>query len=121
MDNIIETIDLLTKKFKSALSGMKYRAKKKGYGFDVTFDDLRDLFVKQNAKCFYSGLPFDFSDPMGTISIDRVDNSLGYTKENVVWCRFGVNSLKSSRTYEDLVEICKKVVFHQPKWGVLSR
>lgn len=120
MDNIIETIDLLTKKFKTSLYSMRYRAKKKGIEFDITFDNLRDLYFTQKARCFYSGLPFDFEDPMGVLSVDRVDNAQGYIEGNVVWCRFGVNSLKSSRTYEGLVDICKKVVFHHPDWKMLD-
>lgn len=120
MDNISETIDLLTRKFKRALYGMRDRSRKKGLTCEVTFDDLRDVFFKQEGKCFYSGLPFDFGDPLGTISVDRVDNTQGYTKDNIVWCRFGVNSLKSSRSYDELIEICKTLVFYKPDWKVLN-
>jgi len=120
MDKISETIDYLTKKFKRALYGMRKRAEKKGYSCEMTFDTLRDLFIEQEAKCFYSGKTFDFNDPMKRPSVDRVDNSLGYVAGNVVWCCFGVNSLKSSRTYPELISICKTLVVHNPDWKMVN-
>ena len=121
MDKIGETIDLLTRKFKRTLSDAKYRAKQKGLAFALTFTDLRDRFIKQQARCFYTGLPFNFKDTLATLSIDRIDNDQGYVLDNIVWCRSGVNSLKSSRSYAELKDICLTVAFHNVKWNLIGK
>jgi hypothetical protein len=70
------------------LSGITASSKQRGHNLpEFTFDDLVELFNKQNGLCFYSGIPMSFGsykDISWTISAERLDNSIGYTKENVV-------------------------------------
>ncbi|KAI9091817.1 hypothetical protein DFS34DRAFT_653276 [Phlyctochytrium arcticum] len=52
---------------------------------DLTVDELTDIFVAQNGRCFYSGMPLNIG--MGSHlswagSVERLDVFRGYTKSN---------------------------------------
>lgn len=54
---------------------------------EFAFEDLVQLFNKQNGLCYYSRIPMNFGsykEIPWTISAERLNNSIGYTKENVV-------------------------------------
>jgi hypothetical protein len=54
---------------------------------------LEHLMKKQNGKCYYSGLPM-FSGPDVTdwkCSVERLDDSIGYTAGNVALCCYEFN------------------------------
>lgn len=64
----------------------------KMYGFksDLTTDFLEELWNKQGGRCFWTGVPLKFGRELPDrhpqkMSLDRLDNSLGYVKSNVVW------------------------------------
>jgi hypothetical protein len=90
----------------------KNRAKNKKIEFDISVEYILDLLEKQNRKCFYSGkqlgLVFNnnFQDVM---SIDRIDSSKGYTRDNVVLCCAIVNYIKNSMTTEEMVDWCTAI------------
>lgn len=65
--------------------------------FNITFDSILDKIKKQNGKCFISSVPLSFkpgSDWM--MSIERLDNSKGYTDENTVLIAFEFNTSDNS-------------------------
>lgn len=76
------------------ISNIKNRTKKNGWDFDITTEFIRKLFSKQNGKCAVTKIPFTFNpikhnshkgrrkDPFSP-SIDRIDSSKGYTKNNI--------------------------------------
>lgn len=68
--------------------------------FDLTFDEFV-TYWKQ--PCFYCG------GDVETIGLDRVDNSLGYTKGNVVSCCHVCNWMKRDMSREDFVSHCTKI------------
>ena len=57
----------------------------------VTIEDLRYIFEKQGRKCYWLGIPLDPNNnyianhPLA-ISVDRLDNSRGYHRNNIVIC-----------------------------------
>lgn len=84
----------------------KRRAYKKKIPFEITTDYLKKLFDQQDGKCFYSGLPMTVADDKKySISVDRIDSSKGYTKDNVVLAAFIVNTMKNDLSLEDFKEI----------------
>lgn len=76
--------------------------------FDSAF--LVDLWNKQKGLCYYSGLPMqkkDFKDKTPewrSPSIDKLIPSLGYTRNNIVWCCFAINSFKSSTSSDEFIQ-----------------
>jgi hypothetical protein len=70
------------------------RGRKKELEVDITWQDLQDQYNKQGGKCYWFNLPLNLEDsfiswhPLAC-SCDRLDNSKGYLKDNIVIsCRF---------------------------------
>jgi hypothetical protein len=86
------------------------RAKRKGIPYDLTMDWLKDEMDK--GICAATGLKFKLQPNISTInpflpSIDRIDSSKGYTKNNCQVVILGYNNLKSDNTIEEVVQFCK--------------
>jgi hypothetical protein len=86
-------------------------AEKRGIYFNITINELADLFDKQNGKCALTGWDLILEkDSRNTASIDRIDSSKGYTVDNVQWVHKQVNIAKNTLSQERFLEICKSVV-----------
>ena len=75
----------------------KTRAKRKGIPFDILLEDV----VIPN-KCPVFSQPFVYGDPDWTYSIDRLDNSKGYVRGNILIVSNKANRLKNDATMDDL-------------------
>ena len=75
--------------------------------------------IKYGWNCYYTGKPMKIgrklavkgakkrhSTPPDLLSIDRFDTNIGYTKDNIVFCRWDANDIKGSIT----IELCKIIV-----------
>ncbi len=92
------------KNFADFKTYLKACAKKRKVDFDLDKDFLEDLLKKQNGLCYFSGVPISLDD--STASMDRVDSSLGYTKDNVQWVHRVVNFMKNELSQEDFIKWC---------------
>ena len=45
-----------------------------------------------------------------TASLDRIDNTKGYTQDNVQWVHKDINRIKSDLSQEYFLTLCKTVV-----------
>ena len=54
------------------------------------------------------------SAPPSLLSVDRFDSNIGYTKENIVFCRWDFNSRKGNIAVEDCIIILKKHMQRNP-------
>jgi len=88
------------KRYSSYISGAKTR----GYEFSLTFEEF---MIYWQRDCVYCG------DPIDTIGLDRVDNTIGYTISNVVPCCTTCNKMKSAQTTEDFLEHISKIAGRQ--------
>ena len=93
--------------------GLAYR-RKKTHDFTVTKEDLHRLYDQQKGVCAYSGIEMtNIKDGEGyhltNISIDRVDNDLGYVKGNIALVCLSMNMMKYTLELKDLVYWCKMV------------
>lgn len=87
---------------KSRLDKCISRAKKRGETkplagiCTITVNDLIEQFEKQNKKCYHFNVDL-VTKPNShyQASVDRLDNNLGYTKENIVFCCLESNITKT--------------------------
>lgn len=80
--------------------------------FDVTY--LQELWEKQQGLCALSKIPMTFIVRKGRIptnvSIDRIDSTKGYLKENIQLVCMAVNQMKSDLSYTELYKFCKQII-----------
>jgi len=91
------------------LSNSKIRAKAKKLPHNITSDDIREVWPKDNI-CPVLKKPFEMGFKSGKTksmapSLDKIIPSYGYTKGNIVVISDIVNRLKSDATLEDLKKI----------------
>jgi len=80
----------------------------------INYEFMYNLWKKQNGECFYSGVKMIYPKRGNkrnfyTASIDRIDNSLGYSKDNVVWCCWWCNNSKNNMKKEEFIKFCSFV------------
>lgn len=82
--------------------------------FSITIQDGWNQWVLQNKKCALSGVDLIFgaskaSRCMATASLDRINNSIGYTKENIQWVHKYVNKMKNVFDQDTFIKYCKLI------------
>jgi hypothetical protein len=79
------------------LEGAKRRARRLGRDFDLDLHWIEQRIVAQKFRCDLCGIPFFALDPEGmrinpyAPSIDRIDSTGGYTRDNTRIVLFAVN------------------------------
>ena len=72
---------------------------------DLSTDYLVSIFPKDR-KCPVFGIDLKFDgDRDSSPSLDRIDPSKGYTKENTIWISFKANRMKSNLSINELIKI----------------
>lgn len=103
--------------FPSLFCDLRQRIKRKKMlletELDFDFLYLKELFLKQKGKCYWSGLtmmeersnkhPFQ-------ISIERLDNNKGYCKDNIVLCCLMINLARNNCDYNTWTDIMKNQI-----------
>lgn len=79
----------------------KKNAKKRNLNWDLSFEEFKQFWQQ---SCIYCG------DDIETIGLDRIDNSIGYVKDNIVSCCFHCNFMKKKYSIKDFIEHCEKIV-----------
>jgi hypothetical protein len=95
----------------------KHRAIRKKITFDIDDEFINELFEKQNGLCKYSGVLLDITNTgsnenqmnINSLSIDRIDSSKGYTKDNVVLVTAIVNNMKNDLTENEFLKTITKI------------
>lgn len=103
--------------FNQVFGTYKHVAKKRGLEFALSKDEMRQLVT---SNCFYCASPpsrISMAHYKGTLEaskfkyngLDRKDNALGYTLDNVVACCYTCNRAKSNSPFEDFVKWLNKI------------
>jgi hypothetical protein len=71
--------------------------------FDAEF--IYNLFHAQNGVCKITNIDLDWE----TASLDRIDSSKGYTKDNVQWVHRVVNKMKLNMRDDEFISWCKLI------------
>ena len=97
-------------------TGIKRGATSRNINFDISREWAYDLFLKQNRKCNLSGVDIcfaecaaDFAIGKTTASLDRIDSSKGYVKDNVQWVHKVVNVMKWHLDQNAFIDWCNKI------------
>lgn len=99
---------------------IKARGRKHDYNIDLPY--LKELWEQQQGLCAISGIQMalapsvqrwqeDAGNPWKP-SLDRIDSSVGYMKDNVQFVCMIANLAKSTWTNETVIEFCKKTAGH---------
>lgn len=88
----------------------KKRAPQRGLAFNITLQDLKQLWSKQQGRCYYSGvaLTTEVGDP-NKVSIDRADSNKDYAPDNVVLCTKRLNLMKREMSTEEFLTVILRV------------
>jgi len=89
----------------------KYSAVKRNITFEISFEEFK-ILTSQN--CTYCGISPEQIIISGYSEyryngIDRVDNNLGYTKDNIITCCKKCNYSKSNFSQDDFYQWAKRV------------
>lgn len=88
-------------------ANMKKSAKRRGLEIEITLDDWKNMMEEAEYECTYCG--DDVKESSGG-SLDRVDNEVGYVKENVEVCCGNCNHMKRHLGVEEFIMHVKKIV-----------
>lgn len=81
-------------------------ARKRGYEWLVTPEDLWAKWLEQDGRCAYTGWILEHSI---NASLDRIDSNGGYTIENIQWVHKDVNRMKSNYAENYFITVCMAV------------
>ena len=101
---------------------LRRKAKERDLPFEVTADQLWELFNKQKGLCALSGVPITLTTVINkqnnldktlmSASLDRIDNSKGYYIDNVQWIHKTLNAMRRQYSIEEYVHWCTLVANH---------
>lgn len=84
----------------------------RGYSVDIDVEYINYLYKKQNGKCYWFGVELipsiNKKDPQQP-SLDRLDNTLGYLKGNVVLSCYSANIGKNEIIHERWINFIKQI------------
>ena len=100
--------------------GRRSKGREEAGTFDLTLDQLVDIYNKQNGKCYYSNIPMNANPASNWMcSLERLDNDKGYILDNVAlvclefnsgtkWSKEKINELllklKEEINYDEIME-----------------
>ena len=102
-------------KFKPLLHLVKQRRNEKE--ISLTLDDVKYIWTAQNGLCVYTKIKlelpeWDVKKKINSASIDRIDSSKGYTRENCQIVSVMANFAKNTFTDSDMKEFCKQIALN---------
>lgn len=96
-------------------------AKERGLEFEITIEQIWDLFLKQNRRCALSGMELKFAPSrkaytQTTASLDRIDSLKGYTMDNIQWVHKSIQRMKMDLEENNFINFCHTISdYHRNK------
>lgn len=101
-------------------NSLKRGAKERNFEFDITIEQIWELFLQQNKLCALTGIPIKLNavdkndkDYDQTASLDRINSKLGYTIDNIQWIHKRLNFLKTNFPEEEFFNWIKLIYEHK--------
>lgn len=102
----------------SQWTSYKIKAKLRNLLFEIDIKYAWDLFILQNKLCALTNIPLIIASKNTkttknrvetTASLDRIDNTKGYIKDNVQWVHKDINWMKGTFEQQYFISLCKLV------------
>jgi hypothetical protein len=103
------------------LHRIKAHNRESGKQYDITLEDLKVQWEKQHGICPYTG--WTMKRPVNSTvrrsvspdsaSVDRIDSSKGYTKDNIQFICLMAQYAKNTFQEADVLKFCEAVVRHR--------
>jgi len=94
----------------SRLKNLCTKAKGRSKEFLLVDQNLFDLWEKQQGLCAYTKLPLlAAANQLNTVSLDRVDSSIGYVVGNIQLVCAAINKMKQEYPEEVFILLCHSV------------
>lgn len=92
---------------RTRLNSYKHRATKDKIAYNLDVEYVKELYKKQDGKCFYSDYPLNWGHNSNvskweSFSVDKVIPDRGYVKGNVVLAQTRINSAKSDFSLDEM-------------------
>jgi len=89
----------------------KINAEMRSKDWSITAQDANLVLENQNHKCALTGVDISANGPLEsmTASLDRIDNSIGYTKNNIQWVHKRINMMRGTLSIDEFKEMCRLV------------
>jgi len=95
--------------------------KRRPFDFSIDCQHVKSLWENQNGLCVYTKLPLTLeANQFNTISIDRINSSIGYTKDNTQLVCRAVNEMKMHREESLFIHLCHVVALNNQDKYTLS-
>ena len=93
------------------LTSCRKSARLRGQEFSLTAADLKKAWELQIGLCAYTGIAMTTQPNLPhSVSVERVDNTVGYTESNTILVCRAVNAMKSDLDAKLFYDMCKSVV-----------
>lgn len=105
-------------KFRETLRRAKMHSKAKNREFTITLQDLKEVWENQKGKCVYTGIELELPEyditPHLTkmASLDRIDSSKGYTKDNIQFISSCINLMKNNLSDSEIKKFLKEISYY---------
>lgn len=79
---------------------------------ELTIEEAWDLYLRQDRRCALTDTPLSMGrrhNDKRTASLDRIDNSRGYSIDNVQWLHKDVNRMKGMFDQKYFVHMCSLI------------
>jgi hypothetical protein len=118
----VEFLPMTPEKCGDLLKTAQRRSRLKGVDCTITREFIREQYSKQSGRCAVTGIPFGpvrvKGDPdFFSCSIDKIDPSAGYKKDNVRFVLWSYNSLKGEDSDSDALDTAR----HIQNFGAIQR
>lgn len=98
---------------RSKIAKQRYAAQvTRGITWNVSENQLVKRILDSN-QCQLSGRELAYEpNYIETVSLDRIDSSIGYLDSNIQWVGSSVNTAKGTLSTSDFIELCADIARH---------
>ena len=100
----------------SPFRNLLHKIRNRKYKSDLTLDNLKLIWEKQNGKCAITGLQMILPETTSStnvgpkcVSIDRIDNSKGYSIDNIQLVCYSANLARNIFTVESIKDFFNEI------------